>query len=741
MKRTIYCLSCVLLSSVVGCSEDSDDLSKYCGTGQSLEIITNSLTSFLLDTSNTTHKAGSCLGDEFCVYGYKQINNALELDKSISVCSQADQGKLKCNDVIVNALEDNNNCGACNNVCDALSDCKQGVCQKDSDSDGIYDTDDACPYNPEIKTSMGNARHCLPLNNSTYKIYNAHNLTDLFGILAGTLKQDEKGNAVQTTQLKIKQVLLENDINLADLPGTSTSNSCTINKNDLQPNVSIQNIIFKGQNHTIYAQRSKDNARCALSNALFANIVDCTFDNLTIDLDVNNPNQNNTGANAIFTNAINAQNDECSFSDVTISGSLNTQVLNDTGVGAFAGSISSENKHIAHFTRCGANNITVKAPKASNVGGIFGYIHSNSTRLNWGPHVNYIDTVIGDHTVGGAIGRIDTKNELVTTQGSYANFIVKNVSSENTDNPFEIGGYAGKGYGSYVVVVADHIGHEEATAVGGVIGKNENTNVNSDFNNYVFHINTLTGDSNIGGAVGEAEATSSILIHDIYGEVQSIHSSSKEQTIGGLVGWLTTSNNTSLSNITSYTNHIESVDTAAGLIGHHSTGASELTNISACANIYAHTPYGLDYRTGHGSIPPFTFNNVVVTSKRYELTNDSYKATMFYALSQTHKEGSASDHSADVYHNTYYSQTIDDLPYEKKLTTSIPGLFSYTGSNVELAEALANLGNNWTEGTCTLINEDGSTTQFKMPVYQQNAHKAALESLKSIVKEKGYFEL
>jgi len=125
MRRLLFLVSFSALL-LVSC-DDENDASKTCGDGTQLPVISDSIFSGTPD-DNMTHEAGECLSSEKCVYLYDSDTGKL---LTYHACSSEKQGKLNCDNNVVDALTDNRNCGKCGNVCVEGAKCESGICKCD----------------------------------------------------------------------------------------------------------------------------------------------------------------------------------------------------------------------------------------------------------------------------------------------------------------------------------------------------------------------------------------------------------------------------------------------------------------------------------------------------------------------------------------------------------------------------------------------------------------------------------
>ncbi len=706
------------------------------------------------DTNSSQCKQACNPGDNKCSSDHSTIltckSNGLDWEQGV-VC------KTGCNDVtgecfsddycddddVTCSTEASNIVVSCSNhklttsVCSGNRVCKKGICILDTDGDGVQDEEDLCKYNASISSKNAELSEykCIPYDKSsgTFYVYTAQNLLQLYGFWTNNKATDDNGNVVSINSASIRNVVLQNDVNLALLNNVADDGKCAISGFSALP---LMYKTFDGNGKKIYAVRQSDGMRCSLSTSLFGSVTDSTIENLSVDLDVDGKK-----ARAILAEeAISVDGEACSFSNIELSGTLSSGYDGALGVGGLVGyvkgSTDGSGKPVyVSFEQCRAEDISVLAPNADSVGGMIGKIDSSSARINWGETVHYIDTVKGNKYVGGLIGFSSETNSNVVTDNKLSNFIVRSVSGQSY-----VGGYTGTGVGKSIAIVADKIEGLDDYVGGGFGSHSSGSGTWGDLS---VHINEVVGGNYIAGVFGGTSSASRHSIPNIYAEIGSITGGriigGVIGTAGGYAGGDYTNYNVSIGLIKSVNAKEVSTLTALGIGGLIALCQSvdpnkecSFENISICSNLSSYTgvkPNGLVGKGRSGapdSTRAFITSNLMTASKRYVGKNTL----------QTSLSGAIGNEMAQS--NVYYA-----------LATT--GEYAQVDKNVEdkaiayqeskLADVLAILGSNWEAGTCKLMNEDGSMYEYKMPVYKLPIHKAALENLKQIVKERGYFEL
>ena len=471
----------------------------------------------------------------------------------------------------------------------------------DTDGDGYDDPDDACPTDPNIHEwpEDGSLPNCGNYSEESrvFTITKAKDLDDLKVRLSevyqnvaceegnvacsGTNKLDctkiaelnqnvyrtiectscevgEDGTVSATcannVQLAFEEPYLKiemaQDIDLSDYLTTEVSSDGHCFSKEFESIPTVFNIAWNGNGHTI--RYTYNGIRCALPAPLFGQIISSTFEDTTLDIDVEGKT-----ASGLLANTINSS----SLSQMTVSGSL-TKTGTTQYAGGISGQLTQGYPEPTQIKDVAVKNISVYAGLVSHVGGMFGYIH---TKSNTGydidlSHVEQdVREIRGTSYVGGLFGYVSgssssespihlqhIKGRVESVYGSsnyiggMTGYATYNVDIQDitwtTDDVYGvsyIGGLAGYFASSPkltgAIVNVDSV-KSKSSNTGGLIGTSHGTN--SDIDLRVKHVE---GTYNTGGLIGTDEDGSISNVSLAFGEVIGTNS------VGGAIGYANSS--------------------------------------------------------------------------------------------------------------------------------------------------------------------------------------------------------
>ena len=411
--------------------------------------------------------------------------------------------------------------------------CSDAHCNEflDADGDGVDDQIDVCPNNGQIWE--GEDVDCSTLQNKVFYIYNAKNFVELRTLLS------------QSPQPEIKAIRFENDVNFGQLNTSNADGKCVVEPNldmaHYPTGLSFSNITVEGNGKTIRA--SKSGKRCSLRSAIFDRIEKGTIKELNLDIDVGESGR------ALLVNEIPfpINDNSVQLIDITIKGNIDTDAedyesseLDNFGnpmivrqpvgglVAHIEGSIPEHNSTTKqpHFvTRCVADGVRINAPKAKNVGGLFGYAEDVAYITSDRPH--RIISVTGRENVGGIAGQANISNHK---PADSPNTSLIRAEIGEVHGILNVGGFAGYGDARNVVLSIASVtgGDAQNTAenVGGIIGYTASHIFGSSgLQNNTADIGTIESNgSNTGGLTGYING-SNITLKENYTNIGEIHTS------------------------------------------------------------------------------------------------------------------------------------------------------------------------------------------------------------------------
>ena len=448
----------------------------------------------------------------------------------------------------------------------------------DTDGDGYDDPEDACPTDPKVHEwpEDGTLPKCRNYSEDTnvFTITKAKDLDDLKVRLSevyqnvaceegnvacsGTNKLDctkiaelnqnvyrtiectscevgEDGTVSATcannVQLAFEEPYLKieiaQDIDLVDYLTTDVSSDGHCFSKEFESIPTVFNIAWNGNGHTI--RYTYNGIRCALPAPLFGQIISSTFEDTTLDIDVEGKT-----ASGLLANTINSS----SLSQMTVSGSL-TKTGTTQYAGGISGQLTQGYPEPTQIKDVAVKNISVYAGLVSHVGGMFGYIH---TKSNTGydidlSHVEQdVREIRGTSYVGGLFG-----------------YVSGSSSSESPIHLQHIKGRVESVYGS-------------SNYIGGMTGY---ATYNVDIQDITWTTDDVYGVSYIGGLAGYFASSPKLT-----GAIVNVDSvKSKSSNTGGLIG---TSHGTN-SDIDLRVKHVEGTYNTGGLIG---TEGGSISNVS-----------------------------------------------------------------------------------------------------------------------------------------------------------------
>ncbi|GEM_PF-5395680 len=340
-------------------------------------------------------------------------------------------------------------------------------CGSDSDSDGEFDENDVCPFNPEIKNeddykTVGMAS-CASYKSGEelderIEGYEIH-------LYPGSFLTNERLEKYPPGRIVIHGTInfYYKDMSNADM-GMSVEH---IVDDYLDGRPGIQFIPLKiPQNTEIVGVDNakfefvKDDKRGILTAPLFETLQNCTIKDLLIDLDFNNQLMTNVELRGSITNEMKSSQ----LNNVGYSGSL-ASYSTRPNIGGLVGMVDAasslndvyienvnisigENYNIQYVGgiagQVQTSNVTVKESKnisvhgKNNVGGLFGMCNAAINLENLA--VSEVD-VAGNSEVGGIIGKMNSgglsfaKSEVninkLTCEGNYCGGLVGNIQSAN----------------------------------------------------------------------------------------------------------------------------------------------------------------------------------------------------------------------------------------------------------------------------------------------------------------------
>ena len=520
----------------------------------------------------------------------------------------------------------------------------------DTDGDGYDDPDDACPTDPKVHEwpkdgslpKCGNYEEdeniftishakdlaalkdrilniqednaCVRESSAPFCIENnvryCTNANFYRTIPCSTCTSDEEGFVMEaqcedySNYIKYDKpfltVKLAQDINLDDYFTTEiTPNGQCKPLEDVSLST-LLNIAWDGQGHTI--RYTHHGIRCILPNSLFERIISSSFENTTVDLDVETESSTGILASEIISSVI---------KNVTISGNL-LYKGNAQYAGGLAGVLSTDYPEETAITDVAAKQLSVKTEKITyGVGGLFGYIISRKTPIiidlsNVEQDVVYVE---GNQNVGGLFGLIQGQDDLTISHvrghankvkalgraggmiGSFNETLVESItwSTDEVNGGGSVGGFAGYSTGQLKdgTVHVNHVITDRNGVAGGLIGHHMGIVNNIDIrakivesidnppggsigglygldqngttSNITLAFDQITGDEEIGGAIGASHGSNISNLAVRGNLVQPNHSYA-----GGVVGF---SSDSRWENITSYVNTVPSENVGNGYIG------------------------------------------------------------------------------------------------------------------------------------------------------------------------------
>ena len=346
-------------------------------------------------------------------------------------------------------------------------------CNPDSDGDGVEDETDVCPNNGKISTGDKNT-DCSTLEGNIFYIYNAFNFSELRELLS------------QPTPPEIKTISFANDVNFGNLNTSEIDGKCVVEPvlpiDQYPTGFSFSSITIEGNGKTIRAYNG--GKRCSLKSALFDKIEKGAIKDLTLDFDISGSGR------ALLINEIPTPDYDAhvgvNLENITVKGTIETDaedyesddpdnpVTIQQPVGGLAaiiiGSTPRNATPIPQIVKnCVADGIRIYAPKASRVGGLFGYAQALEYISSDKPH--RIISVTGKELVGGIVGEGELRNNKPSEGINTAQMIAEIGEVHGIRN---VGGFAGGGcaYNAVLNISSVTGGDEQHTAenIGGIIG-------------------------------------------------------------------------------------------------------------------------------------------------------------------------------------------------------------------------------------------------------------------------------
>ncbi len=417
--------------------------------------------------------------------------------------------------------------------------CKYGCnadkaeCNPDSDGDGVEDEIDVCPNNGKISTGDDNT-DCSTLEDTTFYIYNAANLAELRELLS------------QPTPPEISTLTFANDVNFGNLNTREIDGKCVVEPDlamDQYPaGFAFSSLTIEGNGKNV--RSFSGGKRCSLKSALFDKIGKGSIKDLTIDLDVSGSGR------ALLINEIPMPdyNAHVGFNleNITVRGTIETDaedyeteeldyngepmvVHHNQPVGGLAAEINGFVPRIGTpipqiVKNCVADGVSIYAPKASWVGGLFGYASGLEYTSSDKPH--RIISVTGKERVGGIAGyaRLDNYRP---SEGDNTTQVIAEIGEVKGIR--KVGGYTGSGnaYNAVLNISSVTGGDEQHTAedIGGIIGYADT---------YMFGVSEIryiaakigsiqSNGNNTGGIAGNINGYTINIIED-YIDIDEIHS-------------------------------------------------------------------------------------------------------------------------------------------------------------------------------------------------------------------------
>ena len=335
---------------------------------------------------------------------------------------------------------------------------------------------------------------------------------------------DSAKAALEFSQLR---VTLENDINLNDI-------NETIIRKDLDGNMQCYGmwasdfdfigVEFDGKGHTIRYYPKDDvstSLRCDLINSLFGNMTLSRIHNIKLDFGVK-----------FYGRGLLARNiSSSSLEDIEIkNGLVETTVIGNEGVGLLAGSYETGKSmpdRISIFPNKSeypaikniiSDHVSVIAPLADNVGGLFGQFTVKNFNLSLSDYI--VEQVQGNNNVGGLFGYI--KDSTIMNLGIYCdnsgnvNSCINSVNGSNY-----VGGVTGYfNNGTYKLIKID---------------------CKETLKDTKSCIQSVAGNDNIGGLAGRIDVIGDIHKPDVlYGDtiLRKVHKIDGNAYVGGFAGYI-----------------------------------------------------------------------------------------------------------------------------------------------------------------------------------------------------------
>ena len=380
--------------------------------------------------------------------------------------------------------------------------CKDNECIPDSDGDGVPDKDDICQNNGKITT--GSFTKDDPAECSTYDpetksfyIYNARNFLELKALLASNVTP--------------YFVHIQNDVNFGILKTTETNDGQCIVSEDAA-GITAKGLTIEGHNHTLKA--FKNGKRCSLTNALFDIFDTSKVQDLNIDYDVTGsgrallaneipqPTYEETSGSSQLIN-ITARGTIISDAEDYESGQTdweNKPIMTLQPVGGLVARIEG---YVPRFgaakyqtvQNCVVKDIRIIAPKANNVGGLFGYVKDLNYISAAEPHE--VISVQGNNNVGGIAGFGSLNNSYIPEGSENVSRLIAEIG--HVSGIKNVGGYVGSGDAANAVITVGSVkggdDTHQAENVAGVLG-----------NAAVFNPNLTNGIGNLAAKIGKIES-------------------------------------------------------------------------------------------------------------------------------------------------------------------------------------------------------------------------------------------
>ena len=466
-----------------------------------------------------------------------------------------------------------------------------GIPVYDADGDGLEDSNDPCPTNPDTTLLSKDCKVVDELNR-TATIRHAFD----FYTLQESLAKD-------TAHEKPWKITIQSDSNLnfgyenmnglaqkaemtPDLITISSDGNCTVKS----PSIVLLNATLAGNSNVIKA--AYNDKSCALDNALFDLIstnrttgnndtgANAKVSALDVEFDVAG------SGNAIFANEISGAT---TVSDIRVKGTLTTNAANN--VGGLAGFIRDtafmSTLYSPTINDCVVEDIRINAPDATNVGGLFGNVTAGTIYIKDALHVT---SVVGKENVGGLIGHASSSDQVhVTLDSSNGNAITAVIGSVSGES--YVGGFVGDLYRvSINSSISNRVTSVKGTGsgkyIGGYAGKFTAYYGSGTIANTANKVDSVEAPSSdyVGGLAGTMDSTYDHVLNEVGKVVGNNNVGGLAGNSGGMYG------NISLKIVQSTVSHVEGNENVGGLfgtIGSDSSTKHSIYHTSSFANVYA----------------------------------------------------------------------------------------------------------------------------------------------------------